>query len=62
MCIIVGVNVQMYSTTNTMMNIQIVSTGIDVIELAIAILTVQFALNENRLTIKLINFVIKCSK
>ena len=40
MCIIVGVNVQMYSTTNTMMNIQIVSTGIDVIELAIAILTV----------------------
>ena len=31
---------------------------IDVTEIAAAILTSQFALNENRLTIKLINYVI----
>ena len=31
MCIVVGVNVQMYITSNIMMSIQIVFTGIDVI-------------------------------
>ena len=39
-----------------------VSTWIDVTKIAIAILTVQFALNENRLTIKLMNYVIKYNK
>lgn len=40
--IIIGVNVQVYITSNILMNIQIVSTGIDIIGFVKAILTVQF--------------------
>lgn len=40
-----GINVKVYTISNILMNIQIVSTGIDVIEFATTILTVQFRLN-----------------
>ena len=40
-----GVNVQVYTTSNILMNIQIISTGIDVIRFATAILTMQFCFN-----------------
>ena len=38
----IGVNVKMYTTSNILMNIQIVSTWIDIIRFVTAILTVQF--------------------
>ena len=41
----IGVNLQVYTTSNILISIQIVSTGIDVIRLAIAILTTQFVIN-----------------
>ena len=39
---VIGINVKMYTTSNILMNIQIVSTGIDIIRFATAILAVQF--------------------
>ena len=46
MRVAIGVNVQVYTASNIMMSIQIVSTGIDVIGLATAILTVQSKSNK----------------
>ena len=40
--IAMDVSAQVYTTNNILMSIQIVSTGIDVIRFATAILTVQF--------------------
>ena len=40
-----GVNVQVYTTNNILMSMQIVSTWIDVIRFATTILTMQFRLN-----------------
>ena len=40
--ITIGVNVQVYTTNNILMSIQIVSTWIDFISFSTAILTVQF--------------------
>ena len=45
MRIVVGVNVQVHTTSNIMMSIQIVSIGIDVIRLSTIKLTVQFKSN-----------------
>ena len=45
MGIAIGDNVQVYTTSNIIMGIQIVSIGINVIGLTITILTVQFQSN-----------------
>ena len=65
--IAMGVNVQVYTISNILMSIQIVSTGIDVIKLATAILTVQFCSNLNKTICETNELILKmqqrkCSK
>ena len=53
--ITIGVNVQAYTTSNILMNIHIISSGIDVIKLVTVILIVQFFLIKIKQFMKLMN-------